>query len=184
MRFGRGDDFVKISKGTYKVLFYLVVGIIFVVIMLPKSSGSEHGVTAVKKKQTSQVFNGKKRSDVTVERNEMMQTFKKNTEQQTSKCYFIPQKTQNIVPFMKGVSIPEYPTVEFDVSWLKPVAARYGKAVEKIPEVLKNRYTLDGKISVIDYYFDQAYLGGKAMVNNWSKEVKRIVKKDIIYDSI
>ncbi|OQV22673.1 hypothetical protein BV898_03498 [Hypsibius exemplaris] len=63
------------------------------------------------------------------------------------------------------LSRPDFPLVQ---AWLKPEAARFGEAPRKIPGSLRNGYSMNGIISIREFYFDNAYLGGSALTSVWS----------------
>jgi hypothetical protein len=72
---------------------------------------------------------------------------------------------------LRHAKIPDEPTVSFIQAWLKPDHARFGPAVADIPAVLKDDYTLKGKVELSTFFLDQAYLGGNALVTEWTNEV-------------
>ncbi|KAG8744502.1 hypothetical protein FRC10_010067 [Ceratobasidium sp. 414] len=63
--------------------------------------------------------------------------------------------------------VPEFPILS---AWLKPEAARYGPALKAIPETLRDQFMLGGSVRMYEDFYDQAYLGGKAMESTWSIE--------------
>ncbi|KAG8701278.1 hypothetical protein FRC09_005459, partial [Ceratobasidium sp. 395] len=76
----------------------------------------------------------------------------------------IEESVKKIAPVPR---VPEFPLLS---AWLKPEAARYGPALRTIPETLKSQFTLGGSVRMYEDFYDQAYLGGKAMESTWSTE--------------
>jgi hypothetical protein len=95
----------------------------------------------------------------------------KNTELDQVRCEFLPEVPNKKLEVLRDVLIPDEPTVNLIDAWLKPDAPRFGPAVAEIPEVLKNEYTFNGKIEVTSFFCDQAYLGGDALVTDWTLDV-------------
>ena len=59
------------------------------------------------------------------------------------------------------------------------VPARYGPAVEEIPQVLRDKFTQNGTVPVVNNFHDQAYLGGDAMVSLWTSQMVDQLIKDV-----
>ncbi|KAI8816567.1 uncharacterized protein EV422DRAFT_279048 [Fimicolochytrium jonesii] len=83
-------------------------------------------------------------------------------------CQWLPANLHESAKSLQPLLHPEFPLLE---AWLRPDAARYGPAPKEIPAVLRNQFTLDRRIPESEFFFDQAYLGGSALVSEWTEQM-------------
>lgn len=74
-------------------------------------------------------------------------------------------------PELPDFHVPSEPTISSAAAWLKSEGARYGHAIEEVPPTLLDSFTLNGTVEVVENFYDQPYLGAKALASVWTYEM-------------
>ncbi|TPX64634.1 hypothetical protein SpCBS45565_g05735 [Spizellomyces sp. 'palustris'] len=94
----------------------------------------------------------------------------------TRDCAWVEPDMDAATARIKPLGKPDFPLLD---AWLKAETARYGPAPSDIPPVLLNDYTFNGSIPVVQRYFDQAYLGNKALMSDWTSEQVELYRQGV-----
>ncbi|KAI9018325.1 hypothetical protein DFJ74DRAFT_214781 [Hyaloraphidium curvatum] len=110
----------------------------------------------------------------------LLLTWRKQEPVRGGRCGLQSTRISNSTYVQLGLhNVPAQPGFSLVDAWvLKSEAARYSSPPREIPPVLLDDFTMQGRIPVSYTYYDNAYLGGKALVWNWTREVVETYLKE------